>query len=70
MSKPGTKKAARWRLFQLTGVSEENLERAMGFEPTTPTLARLCSTPELHPHNVPAPGEVRPGIGGAVYGLS
>ena len=26
------------------------LERAMGFEPTTPTLARLCSTPELHPH--------------------
>jgi hypothetical protein len=22
----------------------------MGFEPTTPTLARLCSTPELHPH--------------------
>ena len=29
----------------------ENLERAMGFEPTTPTLARLCSTPELHPHS-------------------
>ena len=27
-----------------------NLERAMGFEPTTPTLARLCSTPELRPH--------------------
>ena len=26
------------------------MERAMGFEPTTPTLARLCSTPELHPH--------------------
>ena len=25
------------------------LERAMGFEPTTPTLARLCSTPELRP---------------------
>ncbi len=23
----------------------------MGFEPTTPTLARLCSTPELHPRN-------------------
>jgi hypothetical protein len=23
----------------------------MGFEPTTPTLARLCSTPELHPHS-------------------
>ena len=26
-----------------------NLERARGFEPPTPTLARLCSTPELHP---------------------
>src|SRR5580700_7234292 len=28
----------------------ELLERAKGFEPSTPTLARLCSTPELHPH--------------------
>jgi hypothetical protein len=27
----------------------------MGFEPTTPTLARLCSTPELHPHSKPPP---------------
>ena len=27
----------------------ENLERVKGFEPSTPTLARLCSTPELHP---------------------
>src|ERR1700679_1565986 len=27
-----------------------SLERAKGFEPSTPTLARLCSTPELHPH--------------------
>ena len=27
----------------------ENLERAKGFEPSTPTLARLCSTPELRP---------------------
>jgi hypothetical protein len=26
------------------------LERAKGFEPSTPTLARLCSTTELHPH--------------------
>src|SRR5262249_17540159 len=26
-----------------------SLERARGFEPPTPTLARLCSTPELHP---------------------
>ena len=28
----------------------EKLERAKGFEPSTPTLARSCSTPELHPH--------------------
>ena len=28
----------------------ERLERAKGFEPSTPTLARSCSTPELHPH--------------------
>src|SRR3954466_9891722 len=31
------------------------LERAKGFEPSTPTLARSCSTPELHPH--PRTGE-------------
>jgi hypothetical protein len=24
----------------------------MGFEPTTPTLARLCSTPELRPRSI------------------
>ena len=30
----------------------EFLERAKGFEPSTPTLARLCSTPELHPRSV------------------
>jgi hypothetical protein len=29
--------------------SRINLERAKGFEPSTPTLARSCSTPELHP---------------------
>src|SRR5436305_11233339 len=29
---------------------ERRLERAKGFEPSTPTLARSCSTPELHPH--------------------
>ncbi len=28
---------------------EKKLERAMRFELTTPTLARLCSTPELRP---------------------
>ena len=27
----------------------KRLERAKGFEPSTPTLARLCSTPELRP---------------------
>ena len=27
----------------------EDLERAKGFEPSTPTLARLYSTTELHP---------------------
>ena len=27
------------------------LERVKGFEPSTPTLARLCSTPELHPRS-------------------
>ena len=26
------------------------LARATGLEPAAPTLARLCSTPELHPH--------------------
>lgn len=28
------------------------LERAMGFGPTTSTLARLRSTPELYPHRL------------------
>ena len=28
----------------------EVLERAKGLEPSTPTLARSCSTTELHPH--------------------
>ena len=28
----------------------KNLERAKGLEPSTPTLARSCSTTELHPH--------------------
>ncbi len=30
-------------------VEKEKMERMMGFEPTTSTLARLRSTPELHP---------------------
>jgi hypothetical protein len=34
----------------VSGSDPKFLERAKGFEPSTPTLARLCSTPELHPH--------------------
>jgi hypothetical protein len=30
--------------------SSRGLERAKGLEPSTPTLARSCSTTELHPH--------------------
>src|SRR5271156_6428978 len=43
---PLTKRALRQTLV----ACEENLERAKGFEPSTPTLARSCSTTELHPH--------------------
>ena len=32
-----------------TMVKKKKMERMMGFEPTTSTLARLRSTPELHP---------------------
>src|SRR3954463_980837 len=32
------------------GRTMAKLERAKGFEPSTPTLARSCSTTELHPH--------------------
>ncbi|BAQ46944.1 hypothetical protein Maq22A_c19370 [Methylobacterium aquaticum] len=39
------------------------LERAKGFEPSTPTLARLCSTPELHPLTVPGLIELGAGEG-------
>src|ERR1044071_8970898 len=41
------------------------LERARGFEPPTPTLARLCSTPELHPH----PGDQYHEEGGGLQGV-
>jgi hypothetical protein len=34
----------------VSGPDLKILERAKGFEPSTPTLARSCSTPELHPH--------------------
>ena len=33
-------------------VPVRRLERVKGFEPSTPTLARLCSTTELHPHRI------------------
>lgn len=36
-------------MFCIENVRWEGLERAKGFEPSTPTLARLCSTTELHP---------------------
>src|SRR5262245_41411757 len=42
-----------WRTYTAVASSSialEKLERAKGFEPSTPTLARSCSTPELHPH--------------------
>src|ERR1700692_1763984 len=37
------------RRIQLISL-KKSLERAKGFEPSTPTLARSCSTTELHPH--------------------
>ena len=39
--------------YALVGIGRPpgKLERAKGFEPSTLTLARLCSTPELHPHS-------------------
>jgi acyl-CoA synthetase (AMP-forming)/AMP-acid ligase II len=42
--------ACRMRLTHAISLKLEKLERAKGFEPSTPTLARSCSTPELHPH--------------------
>src|SRR5690606_34198354 len=47
----GNKKAAK----KATLIEKPELERAMRFELTTPTLARLCSTPELRPHRVRRP---------------
>src|SRR6202011_367425 len=46
----------------------KNLERAKGFEPSTPTLARSCSTPELHPH--PREARRRGTAGRATYAKS
>ncbi len=47
-------------LRDLSGVDTDQLERAKGFEPSTPTLARSCSTPELHPHPLRGPARVAP----------
>src|ERR1700716_339448 len=43
-------KAAERRLVAERSLCQKTLERAKGFEPSTPTLARSCSTTELHPH--------------------
>ncbi len=48
---------------RIAAKSPEFLERETGFEPATPTLARLCSTPELLPHR-PADGAPHLGRGG------
>ena len=45
---PGLRGALR-RANQVAAMGWKDLERAKGFEPSTPTLARLCSTPELRP---------------------
>ena len=38
------------------GLFTSKMERKTGFEPATPTLARLCSTPELLPRQFPKVG--------------
>src|ERR1700722_7476562 len=51
---PKTEKpACQWAFFKLCRFTR-SLERAKGLEPSTPTLARACSTTELHPHPMPA----------------
>jgi hypothetical protein len=47
---PTNEKPAKAAGLRQTSRWEENLERAKGLEPSTPTLARSCSTTELHPH--------------------
>lgn len=37
------------KTIRTTIKSNQIMERAKGLEPSTPTLARLCSTTELHP---------------------
>ena len=53
------------RSFHNNLILHEKLERAKGFEPSTPTLARLCSTPELRPLERLRPALVAAGRGEA-----
>jgi hypothetical protein len=46
---PKREKAAANRGFSMLDSPFGKLERVKRFERSTPTLARLCSTPELHP---------------------
>ncbi len=52
--RPKARDPARKRSLFNRMTSLRILERAKGFEPSTPTLARLCSTPELRPRSVKA----------------
>ncbi len=56
--------AATWRLRPSHCFYLRNLERANGFEPSTLTLARLCSTPELRPHSKSREGFMAHGLAG------
>ena len=51
-SRLGSKKPPQGGSCGKSCVVRLRMERAKGFEPSTPTLARLCSTPELHPRSV------------------
>src|SRR5882757_6440979 len=50
LSAPKPKRPPVRRAFVSLQSLGKNLERAKGLEPSTPTLARSCSTTELHPH--------------------
>ncbi len=51
ITRPWSIRMLRQRAIGASGSSVTLGERVMGFEPTTSTLARLRSTPELHPHH-------------------
>ena len=61
MRQPCKQKAPRGALFELL-IFRFQLERAMRFELTTLTLARLCSTPELRPHRLDERGCIKTGV--------